>query len=89
MHTDSAEEILLILDGRAEATVGDERGTLESGSIAIVPALEPHDLRNIGQSTLRVAGFFSSNAVVSVFEHALQPLGGRVVGTPHPDLQPA
>jgi quercetin dioxygenase-like cupin family protein len=88
-HTDSAEEILLILEGRAEATVGDEHGTLEAGSIAVVPALEPHDLRNIGESTLRVAGFFSSNAVVSVFEHALQPLGERVVGTPHPELQPA
>lgn len=88
-HTDSAEEILLILEGRAEATVGDEHGTLEVGSIALVPALEPHDVRNIGEGTLRVIGFFSSNSVVSVFEHALQPFGERVVGTPLPELQPA
>jgi uncharacterized cupin superfamily protein len=31
MHTDSAEEIVLILSGRAEAIVGDERGELSAG----------------------------------------------------------
>jgi mannose-6-phosphate isomerase-like protein (cupin superfamily) len=30
-HTDSAEELLLVLDGSAEATVGDEEGRLEAG----------------------------------------------------------
>jgi quercetin dioxygenase-like cupin family protein len=30
-HTDSAEEILLILEGEAEATVGDERGRVSAG----------------------------------------------------------
>ena len=30
-HTDSAEEILLILEGAAEATVGDEQGRVCAG----------------------------------------------------------
>jgi quercetin dioxygenase-like cupin family protein len=85
MHTDSAEEIVLILSGRAEAIVGDERGELTVGGMGLVPALVPHDVRNVGDETLRVVGFFSSNVVVSVFEDPMMPAGKRVVGTPLPE----
>ena len=85
MHTDSAEEIVLILSGRVEATVGDERGELSAGGLGLVPALVPHDVRNIGEETLRVVGFFSSGIVVSLFDDPLMPAGKRVVGTPLPD----
>ena len=84
MHTDSAEEVVLILSGRAEAIVGDERGELSAGAIGLVPALVPHDIRNIGEETVRVVGFFSSGIVVSVFADPLMPSGTRVVGTPQP-----
>ncbi len=85
MHTDSAEEIVLVLSGRAEAIVGDERGELTAGGLGLVPALVPHDVRNVGDETVRVVGFFSSGIVVSVFDDPLMPLGKRVVGTPLPD----
>ena len=85
MHTDSAEEIILILSGRAEATVGDERGELGAGGLGLVPALVPHDVRNVGEETVRVVGFFSSGIVVSVFDDPLMPAGKRVVGTPQPE----
>jgi quercetin dioxygenase-like cupin family protein len=85
VHTDSAEEIVLILSGRAEAIVGDERGELSAGGLGLVPALVPHDIRNIGEETVRVVGFFSSAIVVSVFDDPLMPAGNRVVGTPLPD----
>jgi quercetin dioxygenase-like cupin family protein len=85
MHTDSAEELVLILSGRAEATVGDERGELSAGGIGLVPALVPHDVRNIGDETVRAVGFFSSGIVVSVFDDPLMPAGRRVVGTPIPE----
>jgi len=81
-HTDSAEEILLILEGEAEATVGDERGHISAGEMAVVPAMEPHALRNVGDETVRVVGFFSSNVVVSTFDQPMMPFGQRVVGTP-------
>ena len=84
MHTDSAEEIVLVLSGRAEAIVGDERGELSAGGLGLVPALVPHDVR-IGDETVRVVGFFSSATVVSVFDDALMPAGTRVVGTPLPE----
>ncbi len=64
-HTDSAEEILLILEGEAEVSLGDEQGRLSAGEMALVPAMVPHGLRNAGDETLRVVGFFSSNVVVS------------------------
>jgi quercetin dioxygenase-like cupin family protein len=85
MHTDSAEEIVLILSGRAEAIVGDERGELSAGGLGLVPALVPHDVRNVGEETVRAVGFFSSGTVVSVFDDPLLPAGRRVVGTPLPD----
>jgi len=81
-HTDSAEEVLLILEGTAEATVGDESGRVSEGDIALVPAMVPHALRNVGDETVRVVGFFSSNVVASTFDQPMMPLGRRVVGTP-------
>jgi quercetin dioxygenase-like cupin family protein len=85
-HTDSAEEILLVLEGEAEVSLGDEQGRLSAGEMALVPAMVPHGLRNVGDETVRVAGFFSSNVIVSTFDQPMMPLGQRVVGTP-PVLQ--
>ena len=81
-HTDSAEEILLILQGTAEVSLGDEQGQISAGEMALVPAMVPHSLRNVGEETVRVAGFFSSNVVVSTFDQPMMPFGQRVVGTP-------
>jgi quercetin dioxygenase-like cupin family protein len=67
-HTDSAEELLLVLEGTAEAVVEGEPAILEAGSLAVVPATAPHDIRNVGDELLRVVGFFSSSTVVAIFE---------------------
>jgi quercetin dioxygenase-like cupin family protein len=81
-HTDSAEEILLVLEGTAEVSLGDEQGRLSAGEMALVPAMVPHGLRNAGDETVRVVGFFSSNVVVSTFDQPMMPFNQRVVGTP-------
>jgi len=81
-HTDSAEEILLFLEGTAEVTVGDESGRVSAGEMAVVPAMVPHGMRNVGDETLRVVGFFPSNVVVATFDQPMMPFGQRVVGTP-------
>src|ERR671920_187863 len=81
-HTDSAEEILLVLDGTAEVSLGDEQGQVSAGEMAVVPAMVPHGLRNVGDETARFVGFFSSNVVVSTFDQPMMPFGQRVVGTP-------
>jgi quercetin dioxygenase-like cupin family protein len=77
-HTDSPEEILLVLEGEGEAHVGDERALVRAGQLAIVPAMAPHGIRNVGDTTLRVLGFFSSSTVVSTFEGPLGPEGENV-----------
>ena len=81
-HTDSAEEVLLVLEGEAEVSLGDEQGLLSAGEMALVPAMVPHGLRNAGDETVRVVGFFSSNVVVSTFDQPMMPFNQRVVGTP-------
>ena len=83
-HTDSAEELLLILEGEAEATVGQERARAGAGTLLTVPAMEPHDVRNVGTGVLRVLGFFSASTVVATFEEALSPGGAQVfvIGAP-------
>lgn len=67
IHQDSAEELLYIVEGTGEATVGDEKGVVEAGAIAVVPAMAPHGIRNVGEKTLRVVGFFAGSTAVSTF----------------------
>ena len=74
-HTDSAEEILYIVAGTAEAEVGDERGVVHAGDLAVIPAMAPHGVRNVGDETLKVVGFFSSAVIYSEFDEPLQPVG--------------
>jgi quercetin dioxygenase-like cupin family protein len=81
-HTDSAEEILLVLQGKAQVSLGEEEGPLRAGEMALVPAMVPHAVRNVGDERVRVAGFFSSNVIVSTFDQPMMPFGERVVGTP-------
>jgi hypothetical protein len=42
--------------------------------------LVPHDVVNVGNDTLKVAGFFFSSTLVSVFDDPIMPFGKRVVG---------
>ena len=81
-HTDSAEEIVLILAGTVEAHLGDERGILAAGESVLIPAMMPHGVRNVGTETARCVGFFAAAAVESTFERPVMPFGERVVGTP-------
>ncbi len=85
-HTDSAEEILYIVAGEAEAEVGDERGRLTAGDLAVIPAMVPHGLVNVGAETVKVVGFFSEAEIVSSFDEPVQPFGIAVLnqGAPAP-----
>lgn len=83
-HTDSAEEVLVILDGEIEAIVGDERARVGRGGVVVVPAMVPHGAVNVGEGVARFAGVFGSNTIVSQFDHAFEQTGGSVVGTPPP-----
>ncbi len=86
LHTDSAEEILYIVAGEGEATVGEERGRVVAGDLAVVPSMVPHGIANTGDETLKVVGFFTASEIVSTFDEPLQPMGVAVVtqGAPPP-----
>ena len=81
-HTDSAEEIVLLLTGTVEARLGAESGLLTAGQSALIPAMVPHGIRNVGDETARCVGFFSAAEVVSTFDQPMMPFGRQVVGTP-------
>jgi quercetin dioxygenase-like cupin family protein len=76
-HTDSAEEILYIAQGEGEAHVGDETARVSAGDLAVVPAMAPHGIRNVGDTRLKVVGFFREARVNSAFSATLQPLGTK------------
>src|SRR5262245_38598694 len=75
VHTDSAEEILYIVAGEAEAQVGGEHGQLATGDLAVIPAMVPHGLVSNGNETLKVVGFFSEPEITSSFDEPIQPIG--------------
>lgn len=81
-HTDSAEEIVLILAGTVEARLGDEWGQLSVGQAGVIPAMVPHGIHNVGDETARCVGFFSAAVVESTFDQSMIPFGQQVVGTP-------
>jgi quercetin dioxygenase-like cupin family protein len=86
VHRDSAEELLIVLQGSGEARVGDERAQVGLHDMAIVPPMAPHGLRNTGDEVLRVLGTFSASTVVSTFETPLEEGGPDVlvIGSPVP-----
>jgi quercetin dioxygenase-like cupin family protein len=53
-HLHAVEEILTVLDGRAEMWLEEERTTLTTGQSMLVPAGRKHGFRNIGAGTLHV-----------------------------------
>jgi quercetin dioxygenase-like cupin family protein len=73
-HTDTSEELLMILEGEVEVTVGDEQTEASAGDVALIPPMVPHSLRNVGDGKARVFGFFSSNTTMATFEKPLVPL---------------
>jgi quercetin dioxygenase-like cupin family protein len=81
-HTDSAEELIFILEGDVEAEVGGETAKIQAGSIALVPVMVPHNIKNTGNKTAKVLGFFGgANNIVATFEETLAPINVNVVDT--------
>lgn len=87
-HVDSAEEVLVVLEGEVEAEVDGERGRVRAGGFALVPAMVPHDVKNVGSGVARVCGVFSANTMVAVFDQPYSAMGmppTRIAGTPPPE----
>ena len=72
-HSHKVEEVLMVLSGKMEVWLGDERGTLTKGESIIVPAGIGHGFRNAGDEELHLQAILSA----SFLETILSP-GGDV-----------
>lgn len=81
-HTDSAEEILLLVQGNVHATIGEETAEMSEGSMALVPVMVPHDIKNTGNTTAKILGIFGgANHIEATFDKGWLPEGENVVNT--------
>lgn len=81
-HTDSAEELLVVLEGRVTAIVGSETREAAQGALVLIPEMVPHDVRNTGTEKARVLGIFGgANNIVATFEEEMLPTASKVVDT--------
>jgi quercetin dioxygenase-like cupin family protein len=76
-HTDSAEEVIVVIAGEADITVGEDRTTAAAGEMALVPECVPHEVRNAGDGVLRFAAVYAAPDVVTTYEAPVQPAGER------------
>ena len=65
----NCEEIVFVLDGGVEHTLGDQSTTLSRGDLIVVPRGVPHRLFNHGPGAARAVVLFSSP------ERAVEPTG--------------
>lgn len=54
MHSHNVEECVLVVEGKATVTIGDDRFDVEAGDTTWVPAGVPHRFTNRGDSTMRI-----------------------------------
>jgi quercetin dioxygenase-like cupin family protein len=81
-HTDSAEEILLIMEGNVEAVVGEKKTEASRGNLLLVPKMVSHNFRNIGSGKAKVLGFFGgANNIVATFDNVWLPVETNTVDT--------
>jgi len=63
LHTHPINEVIVIVEGDPEVTLGDEIRTLGPGGIVFIPAGTPHRTRNGTTSPVRVHAMFPSERI--------------------------
>jgi mannose-6-phosphate isomerase-like protein (cupin superfamily) len=76
---DREDEIIFIQSGTGEATLGDQKVSLEAGSTMFVPQGTWHGGRNTGSEILRWIAIYSPSGFEGYF---------REIGRPSPDAPP-
>ena len=56
----NCEEVVYVLDGEVEHTLGDQRTTLRAGDLIVLPRNVPHRLINRGNAPVRTYIVFSA-----------------------------
>jgi quercetin dioxygenase-like cupin family protein len=76
-HTDSADERIVVVAGRAEVEVGGQARQVAAGETADVPECVPHEVRNAADEPLRFVALYASTDVVTTYEQPVAPDGER------------
>jgi mannose-6-phosphate isomerase-like protein (cupin superfamily) len=76
-HTDSAEEVIVVVRGQARVLAGDEEVELGPGGVGAIPANLPHEVRSVGEERLRFVAVYADSDVVTTYEEEVQPDGSR------------
>jgi quercetin dioxygenase-like cupin family protein len=63
LHTHPINEVIVILEGNAEVTLGDDAHEVAPGTVVFVPAGSPHGTRNVGTEPLRLHAMFPSEQI--------------------------
>ena len=89
LHTHNVEESVLILEGEATATIGDEEHDLVAGDATWVPAGIPHRFANRGTTAMRIYWVYGGRDVTrtivatgETFEHLSDADRGATANPP-------
>lgn len=86
LHTHPMEEVIIIEEGSAEVTLGDERRVVEPGAVVFIPVGKPHGVRNATERLVRLHGVFPSSVVALQYIER-NPAPGTEGDPPQPPLQ--
>ena len=82
LHTHTADEIFVVLQGTGVVTAGDQQWEATAGAIAVAPAFARHGWENTGSETLKLVGFFGANVLINAFDEPVAPFGVATFVTP-------
>ena len=63
LHTHPINEVIVILEGSAEVTLGDDAKRVGPDSVVFIPAGTPHGTRNTGTTPIRLHAMFPSEQI--------------------------
>jgi quercetin dioxygenase-like cupin family protein len=67
-HAHPVEEVLTVLEGKAEVWIEDERNVVTAGHSVIVPPRQKHGFRNIGSEILHLHAALASGIFEATFD---------------------
>jgi quercetin dioxygenase-like cupin family protein len=73
-HSDSANELILVVEGTVESEIGGRIGTYGPGTLLEIPPHVKHRTENSGNSTARLVLYFDSPANEVTFDDPLMPM---------------
>jgi quercetin dioxygenase-like cupin family protein len=85
LHTHTIDEVVFVVEGEGELTLGDERHRVAPPAIVFIPAGTPHGTRAVGDELVRIHAVFPSR-VIDLTYLERNPAPGTEDEPPHPPV---